>query len=147
MADREPEVLPGRQLLGGRASGSALVLDEPLSMWGGLDLRDGRIIDRHHPQHGRSVRGRVLVMPHGRGSSSSSSVLAEALRLGVGPAAIVLAEADQIVVLGALVAELVDGILCPVVVLEAADYRRLRPDADVTVDGGMVAITSPGEVT
>ncbi|MEZ5801729.1 MAG: DUF126 domain-containing protein [Nitratireductor sp.] len=48
------------------------------------------IIDRWHPQHGQSMRGKVLLMASGRGSSSGSAVLAEAIRLGTGPVAIVL---------------------------------------------------------
>jgi predicted aconitase with swiveling domain len=65
-----------RTLVAGQASGPALVLEEPLSFWGGVDTETGDIVDVHHPQRGENVSGRVLVMPSGRGSSSSSSVLA-----------------------------------------------------------------------
>ena len=65
-----------RTLVAGTAEGRALVLDEPLSFWGGIDPANGDIIDGRHPQHGANVAGRILVMPSGRGSSSSSSVLA-----------------------------------------------------------------------
>jgi len=82
----------GRVLLAGTAEGSALVLAEPLSVWGGLDPETGLITDRHHPQHGRCVSGRVLVMPGGRGSSSSSTTLAEAVRLKMAPAAIIMGQ-------------------------------------------------------
>ena len=109
----------GRTLVEGRDPGGvaaeALVLDEPLSFWGGLDPEDGRIIDAHHPQHGEVVTGRVLVMPSGRGSSSASSVIAEALRRGTAPAAIVLGETDPIVVVGVLVATTLYDVDCPVV--------------------------------
>lgn len=94
-----------------------LVLSEPLSFWGGLDPSTGLIIDEHHPQRGECVTGKVLKMPHGRGSSSSPSVLAEALRLGTGPAAIILQHNDPIVWLGAYVAHLLYGIICPVTVV------------------------------
>ena len=52
----------------------------------------------------RSCAGRILVMRAGRGSSSGSSVLAEAIRAGTAPAAIVLAERDAILAVGAMVA-------------------------------------------
>ena len=90
----------GRTLVPGTAEGRALVLDEPLSFWGGVDPETGDITDVRHPQHGASVTGRILVMPSGRGSSSSSSVLAESIRAGTAPAAIVLGEADPILALG-----------------------------------------------
>lgn len=108
-----------RTLVEGEVEAPALVLDEPLSFWGGLGPEDGRIIDPHHPQHASVVTGRVLLMPSGRGSSSASSVIAEALRVGTAPAAIVLGETDPIVVVGVLVAELLHGTRCPVVTLDA----------------------------
>ncbi|MEE8331379.1 MAG: DUF126 domain-containing protein [Acidimicrobiia bacterium] len=123
-----------RVLLAGIAEGEALVLEEPISFWGGVDSASGHIIDQRHPQAGSSVAGRVLVMSHGKGSSSASSVLAECLRLGTGPAAIVLDHGDQILLAGALVAgELYDR-SCPIVVVASIagfeSGRRYRVDAD-----------------
>lgn len=102
-----------------------LVLDEPLSFWGGLDPETGRIVDARHPQRGEVVTGRVLAMPSGRGSSSSSSVLTEAVRLGTAPAAIVLRHPDEIVALGLLVAEELYGVRIPLSVVDEAEYARL----------------------
>lgn len=123
-----------RTLHPGSGSGAALVLDLPLSFWGGVD-EDGTIVDRHHPQVGTSLTGRVLVMTSGRGSSSSSSVLAELLRSGAGPTAIVLTEPDAIITLGAIVATELYGTEVPVVavapeVLAAlVDGEQLRVEA------------------
>jgi uncharacterized protein len=102
-------------LVEGKAVGELLRLGEPLSLWGGLDPETGLIIDRSHPQRGLSVTGAILAMPHGRGSSSSSSVLAEALRLGTGPAGFVLDSPDSILVIGSLVANRLYGTVCPIV--------------------------------
>jgi uncharacterized protein len=141
MAERSPWRATGRVLVAGRRTGVALVLDEPLSFWGGVDAASGRIIDGRHAQRGEVICGRVLAMPAGRGSSSSSSVLAEALRNRTGPAAIVLARTDEIVALGALVAQLLDGIDCPVVRLQAADYARLATGDRVLVgEDGEIAV-------
>lgn len=115
--------LDGVALVGGHAAGPTLVLSEPLSFWGGVDPGTGAIIDIHHPQVGASIVDRVLVLPGGRGSSSSSSVLAEAIRSGKGPLAIVLAAADPIIVVGCLVAHELYGIAVPVVVLDHRAYR------------------------
>lgn len=109
----------GHALVEARAAGTALVLDEPLSFWGGLNPVTGDIIDRHHPQRGQSVTGRVVVLPVGRGSSSSSTVLAEAIRLGTAPAGILLAETDSIIVVGALVAADLYDHTIPVVLVTA----------------------------
>ncbi len=103
----------GRTLVAGHATGTALVLDDPLSFWGGLDPETGALIDTHHPQLGANLAGRVLVMPSGRGSSSSSYVLAEAIRAGTAPAAIILREPDGIIAPGAIVARELYGVAHP----------------------------------
>ena len=125
-----------RVLFAGSARGEAVVLEEPLSLWGGVDPATGMIIDRHHPQAGDSVTGRVLVMPYGRGSSSSSTVLAECVRTGTAPSAIVLVESDPILALGAAVAQELYGRSPPVVVLGLDDYARLRTGDLVTIEAG-----------
>ena len=122
-----------RTLVAGAAEGRALVLDEPLSFWGGVDPATGDIVDPRHPQHGANVAGRILVMPSGRGSSSSSSVLVEAIRAGTAPAAIVLREADPILALGAIVARELFGTTIPVIVaaevaLRTDDLATVRAD-------------------
>jgi len=127
-------VLEGRLLVVGEGSGETLVLEEPLSLWGGLDPQTGEIIDRRHPQSGAIVSGRVLVMPMGRGSSSASSVLLEAVRLGTAPAAIVLSELDAILALGACVAkELYDRSL-PVLVLSPESHAQLQDRTPAVVE-------------
>lgn len=127
-----------RVLVDGEATGEILVLQRPLSFWGGYDPESGIITDIAHPQHGHSLTGRVVVMPHGRGSSSSSAVLAEALRLGTGPAAIVLGEPDQVVASGVVVARMLYGIECPVVVeavpLDAVGVWRVCESGVAPVD-------------
>ncbi|MBI4260846.1 MAG: DUF126 domain-containing protein [Actinobacteria bacterium] len=120
----------------GRGGGTALVLEEPLSFWGGVDPATGRVIDARHPQAGEVVAGRVLVVPAGRGSSSSSSVLAEAIRAGTGPAAVVLGEGDPIMALGSVVAAELYGLEVPVVVVGPDAYRALRTGLAVQVDAG-----------
>jgi hypothetical protein len=120
----------------GEAEGAPLRLDEPLSFWGGLDPATGLVIDRWHAQAGASIVGRVLLMPGGRGSSSGSAALAEAIRLGKGPAAILLTRRDPIVIVGALVATELYGASCPVALVEdfeavaSAARLRVRVDAE-----------------
>jgi len=123
-------------LVPGAASGPILRLDEPLSFWGGLDSATGTIIDRLHPQAGASVARAVLMMPGGRGSSSGSATLAEALRLGKGPAAILMLERDPIVVVGAMVAAELYGLQCPVVAARRQDWMELAAAASLTLEAG-----------
>jgi uncharacterized protein len=132
--------LQGQALVPGEAAGPALVLEAPLSLWGGMDPQTGRLSDHHHPQLGATLTGRVLVMPSGRGSSSSSSVLAEAIRLGTAPLAILLSDPDDILVLGALVAEYLYARTCPIVVLPADTSSAIATGDQVEVHGDRIAL-------
>jgi predicted aconitase with swiveling domain len=135
--------LQGRALVAGDAAGPALVLEAPLSLWGGMDPHSGRLTDHHHPQHGASLTGQVLVMPSGRGSSSSSSVLAESIRLGTAPLAILLSDPDDILVLGALVAEYLYARTCPIVVLPSDATGTIATGDQVEVQGDRITLTRP----
>jgi predicted aconitase with swiveling domain len=130
----------GRLLAPGTARGTALVLHEALSLWGGIDPATGIVIDARHPQRGESVAGRVLVMPAVRGSSSSSSILAEAVRAGFAPAAILLGEPDLILVVGAAVAEELYGRTVPIVLLSLGQLAAIANGAQVIVEGAEVSV-------
>jgi predicted aconitase with swiveling domain len=79
------------------------------------------------------VTAKVLVMPRGRGSSSSSSTLAEALLRRTAPAAILLAEADSIIALGCLVFQELYGESAPVVVVPRDSYERIATGSEVSI--------------
>lgn len=135
----------GTTLHEGHGAGALLVLHEAVSLWGGTDVATGRIVDEHHPQRGALTAGRVVAMPGVRGSSSSATVLAEQLRRGVGPAAILLRELDAILVLGAIVAYELYARQMPIVVLRAVDYDALPGTGTAVVSAspghGRVVIT------
>lgn len=89
---------------GTAGSGPALVLTAPISFWGGVDPKTGRIADVRHPQHGEVISGKVLFLRGTIGSSSASAVLMELVHNGNAPAALVLHEPDAILLLGLIVA-------------------------------------------
>jgi predicted aconitase with swiveling domain len=92
-------------LVKGRAgTGQCLVLSAPISFWGGVDPKTGRITDVRHPECGQSVAGKVLCLPGTIGSSSASAVLMELVHAGTAPAALVMHEPDAILLLGLIVA-------------------------------------------
>ena len=97
--------IEGRVLVPGEAQGEALVSREPLSFWGGYDQNTGEIIDRRHPLSGVVAAGRILVIPSSRGSSTTTAVLLEAIRLGTAPAALLTTTADTFLTLASIVAD------------------------------------------
>lgn len=119
-------------LVPGHAHAAGIALP-PLSFWGGYDTECGLIVDATHAGHGASLAARILVMPRARGSSSSSSVLAEALRNGTGPAGIVLTERDLILSIGAIVANELYASNVPVVMVDEAAFAQIAA-ADVQIE-------------
>ena len=110
------------RILPGTGKGPVLAMDQGISFWGGVDPFSGEVIDRHHPLSGQSLAGRVLAIPSGRGSCTGSSVMLELLLNGPAPAALVLAEPDEILSLGALVAEHVFDVQLPVLCIGHAAF-------------------------
>lgn len=108
----------------GQGSGPILLLDEPISFWGGVDHL-GMIVDRTHPQYGQNVAGTVLAMTTSRGSSSGSFCLMELMRTDLAPAAIVLTEPDGVTCTGVLVGTETFGIHLPVIQITGAQLTSL----------------------
>lgn len=133
-------IIQARALVPGRAAGKVQLLTEPLSLWGGLNPETGEIIDQHHPECGQLVTGKILILPAGRGSSSASSILLEAIRLKTAPDAIITAEVDGILALGAVVARELYQRTMPVLVVDPGDYAEFQNGQTVTIqeDGAIV---------
>nr|WP_178121488.1 aconitase X [Pseudomonas sp. MS15a(2019)] len=125
-------------MVAGHARGRLAWAPLGLSLWGGVDPASGRVIDRHHPLHGLELAGRILAIPSGRGSCTGSAVLLELLLAGRGPAALVLSEPDEILSLGAIVAEELFGRSLPVVSLGAAAFAALAECDEIAVADGWV---------
>jgi predicted aconitase with swiveling domain len=96
----------GRVVKTGHAEGGALVSPDPIGFLGGVDPDTGVVIESGHPLEGECVAGRVLVFPTGKGSTVGSYTIYRLARNGLAPAAIINAEADPVVAVGAIIAEI-----------------------------------------
>ena len=132
--------LAGRSLVDGAAVAPLLYADVGLSFWGGVDPFSGEVIDRHHPLSGQCLAGRVLAIPSGRGSCTGSSVLMELISNGHAPAALVLAEADEILTLGVLVAQTLFQRSLPVLCIGREAFGQLHGKAFARVDGPQLSL-------
>ncbi|MET0531255.1 MAG: aconitase X [Microvirga sp.] len=117
-----------------------------LSFWGGVDPQTGGVIDQHHPLCGESLAGRVLAIPSGRGSCSGSGVLLELILNGHAPAAIVICEREEILTLGALVAEVIFEQSIPVLRVEREVFARLDEYRYARVAGSSLQLFHEGPV-
>jgi uncharacterized protein len=100
------KILKGRKIVEGKAEGFAIVTSEPLSFMGSINPKTGQIIERGHEIEGEYLKGKVFVFPTSKGSTGGSYMLYDVVKNGVGPVAIVNAEAESVVVIGAIVADL-----------------------------------------
>jgi predicted aconitase with swiveling domain len=91
---------------GGHAKGEALVSPDPIGFLGGVDPDTGVVVEAGHSLEGQCVAGRVLVFPTGKGSTVGSYTLYRLARNGLAPAAIINAEADPVVAVGAIIGEI-----------------------------------------
>lgn len=128
-------------LTAAEAEGPVLALDEPLSFWGAFEPRTGVILDVHHPQRGACVSGSMLVMRESRGSGSAPGAIAEAIRLGTAPAAIILAVPDINLATGAEVARALYGKPCAVLAVSEDELAWLRRQSRLkaSADGAISA--------
>lgn len=121
--------LQGKPVVAGAAQGKALFSQMGLSFWGGVDAHTGCVIDRRHDLCGECLTGRMLCIPRGRGSCSSSGIIAEMVRANTAPAAILCEEVEGILAAGSLIAKALYGRYMPVYTVAPEQYACLR-DAD-----------------
>lgn len=139
--------LQGRSLVSGNAQGALVYADVGLSFWGGVEPFTGEVIDRHHPLSGECIAGKILAIPSGRGSCTGSSVMLELILNGHAPAGLLLAEPDEILTLGVLVAEVMFERSFPVVCLGQEGFSRLQSYSAARLEEGKVSVfeTLPDE--
>jgi len=121
----------GHTIFGGQAEGEALVSEQGISLYGSVDYETGIVTERRHVLRGRSLRGKVLVFPFGKGSTGWARALFCLKQSGNAPKALISRELCEFVVIGAVTSE-IPAISCfdldPVKHIKDGDY--LRVDAD-----------------
>lgn len=127
--------LKGRCLVEGTAEGSALVTSEPISFLGGVDAKTGVIIDRTHELKGKSIVGKVLVFPHGKGSSVGAYILYALAKYGKAPAAIVNEETEMIIASGCVMGgiPLIDRVKNAHTTIKSGDKIRVCNDGTLII--------------
>jgi predicted aconitase with swiveling domain len=128
------KVLVGRVIKAGRAEGIALVSPEAISFFGMVDAETGVVVEHGHALQGQAIGGRVLVFPTGKGSTVGSYSLYRLAKAGVAPAAIINAESEPVVAVGAIISE--------IPMLDQVDIGQIQTGDEIRIDGAEVTIIS-----
>jgi len=121
-------MLEGRRVMKGKATGEAMVSSGDISFYGGVDPESGKVVEKGHPLEGKSVSGKILVFPTGKGSTVGSYVLYDMKKRGTAPLAIVNKEIETIVATGAIISEI--PCVDKVDISQIKDGSQLEVDAD-----------------
>lgn len=118
----------GRMISPGKVEGVAIVSNEPIGFYGGIDIKTGIVIEKDHPLEGRSVKDKILIFPYGKGSTVGSYVIYGLKKNGVAPSGIINKETETIVATGVILA----GIPCidQIEIENINDGDRIILDAD-----------------
>lgn len=130
--DWKMEQLRGRIIFKNKGEGEALVTSMPISFYGGVDPNTGVVIEKGHELQGKSVKGKILVFPQGKGSTVGSYTLYRMKKNGVSPAGMINQECETIIAVGAIISEIpcVDKI--DISRIKTGDHLKIEDDT-VTV--------------
>ena len=131
-------ILHGRKVVGGVAEGEALVTTDTISGWGGINEREGTVIERRHQLRGQSFAGKVLVFPGAKGSSGYSAYFHMTRLNGVNPKAMIFVKMTTKAALCAVVTRapaITELDQDPLTVIETGDWVK------VDADNGIVEVT------
>ena len=131
-------VLKGKPVIEGKAEGEAFVTKERLNFLHDISKETGKIILEGHPLYGKSVKGKILILPSGVGTVGLSTIIYTLVKNKVGPVGIISQELETSSTFGALLVNLpmVSNLdKNPTEVIETGDYIEM----DGTV--GIVKVT------
>ena len=115
----------------GTAKGEALVTRQPLCLYDSVDPKSGLVVNRRHELYGANVSGKILVFPHGIGSSTTAATILEASRCSKAPKAIINLETEPVIAVGAVLAEKLYGRTIPIVDKPETNPIELIENGDI----------------
>ncbi len=124
--------LKGRIIYKGMAEGEALTTTQPISFYGGIDPNTGEVIEKGHELQGKTVKGKVLVFPNGKGSTVGSYTLYRMKKNASAPAAIINKECETIIAVGAIISE----IPC----VDHVDIAQIKTGDNVRIENDVVSV-------
>jgi predicted aconitase with swiveling domain len=107
------------------AEGEALVTKQGISFLGGVDPETGMITEVGHELHGEKLMGKILVLPSLKGSAGALWIIIRLAANQKGPKAIVVSQADTILIGAVIMGEI------PTVDLLTPDVFQMLKSGDL----------------
>jgi len=124
--------LNGRIINQGTAEGIALVSKTPISFYGGVDPASGVVSDKDSDINGQSISGKILVFPHGKGSTVGPYTIYQLAKNGKAPLAMVNQECETIVAVGCIISN--------VPAVDKIDITKIKTGDKIKIDGEKVVV-------
>jgi len=124
--------LKGRIISKGIVEGEALVTNQPISFYGGVDPDRGVIVEKGHELEGKEIKGRILVFPNGKGSTVGSYTLYRLKKNGVAPGGMINKECETVVAVGAIISE----IPC----VDKIDISKIQTGNKIRIEGENIIV-------
>ena len=119
--------LMGRKIYKGIVKAEALVTGEGISFYGGVDPDTGKIVEVGHELEGKSITGKVLVFPTGKGSTVGSYTMYRMMKNKTAPSAIINEKIDTVIAVGCIISE----IPC----VDKIDIKKIKNNDLIIVNG------------
>jgi predicted aconitase with swiveling domain len=96
----------------GKAEGETLVSKQPINFLKSVNPKTGIVEEKNHDLAGQCLKNKIIIFPHGTGSTVGSYVIYGLKKYGVAPLAMVNEETDVVVAAGCIFAGIpcVDGV-------------------------------------
>lgn len=118
----------GRIIKSGYAEGIALKTNQPISFYGGVDPETGLVTEKGHEIEGETISGKILVFPHGIGSTVGSYILYRLKKNDKAPAGIINHYCEPIVAVGAIISSIPAVDKIDINLIETGDYIKINKE-------------------
>ncbi|KAJ0419666.1 hypothetical protein BJY00DRAFT_285721 [Aspergillus carlsbadensis] len=125
----------GTCLIDGVATAELLWTDRPLNFWTGIDPFTGTIIDGTSPLHKRNIAGRILALPSSRGSHGGCLAIVDLIKNGCAPAGIVVAEDEEAILAGLIIAYILCKETFPVLKINPLRFESIFTQSHAAIPG------------
>lgn len=141
-------LLQGKAIIGGKASGPALVSSQPFNFTAALTKpvnvlphKRSEVGDKHHELFGKDIQGVVMVLPSCIGSTHTGLVLLDLVSRRTGPAAIIVQRPDSLLVSGVILSEVWFDQSIPIIQYDEPDlFTLISTGMSVGIDDGAIRV-------